>query len=859
MPKVTLEFEVSDKGTANIRRISTEVQNAFNSIKASSDSVAKTFGAAGEAVERSARSIAGAVTKIAEAPVATAQAIREVAAASRDFADSASTVAKTAALVYTGYKLGLPVLGAASVAYRGIEAGAILAKDATSLLFAATKVGVEAAFTPLGSALLIATAAYQAYSHVLDSVARSQAAVNLQIDSTDYAAVARWYSKLALETETFRVRGTLGFGEFKQSVQQSAAAAYESMGAFMAHVADWLGSELPGELGTALQTWQDYYRRIDMAAVESQLTQKTAVSVALKQQEEIVTDAGRRLEQLLRLRGSTGGSLERAPITTAAIDAIYARSQEGDYLLQLKEDELRSAIQAPENIAKKNLLEQELISRSLQRKRNREDAQLAEQQLLKEDETLREQDREKRIAADRAADLAIATARISIAREELADQTAIAKEGMTRRVGILEQQFQVEEALRKAKTEIRVADLAGGEMERIREQQRLEYAALQEGLSATRQVNTQKYTEAEQSHAKLVALLQGQLAQGLINERDYANQVRALDQELYQAKMQTLSQYGSALQAALARAAADYTKYMQQIRDLDRQMREAKYGTEDILAQIKQAGMSPAEAFADREKRAQEKLGRAMNLSGQEQMDALKAVQQEYSALALEAARSGQVQAAAAKQARDAWVSDMPGEAFRHAPGQTSQAWQQFFGKPAAGAPGSAEWWAWDQRRGAMPEGWKPGQESTALGDAKALADKVTDIGKKIEAAYDAAKRKVEASASAAKTLADETSRNLSALARSVPIAEDLAKAYERAAAARASWLIHRCPLRHPRRPTRGRAACRHRVKSLTSLGTSDPGNPSSLVPPKAGGISTAAWCRAPSAPRALRASRRAR
>jgi len=194
--------------------------------------------------------------------------------------------------------------------------------------------------------------------------------------------------------------------------------------------------------------------------------------------------------------------------------------------------------------------------------------------------------------------------------------------------------------------------------------------------------------------------------------------------------------------------------------------------------------MSPAEAFADREKRAQENLGRAMTLSGQEQMDALKAVQQEYSALALEAARSGQVQAAAAKQARDAWVSEMPGEAFRHAPGQTSPAWQQFFGKPAAGAPGSAEWWAWDQRRGAMPEGWSPGQETKAFGDAKALADKVTEIGKKIQESYDAAKREVEASATAAKTLADETSRNLSALARSVPVAEDLAKAYQAAAAA---------------------------------------------------------------------------
>ena len=83
-----------------------------------------------------------------------------------------------------------------------------------------------------------------------------------------------------------------------------------------------------------------------------------------------------------------------------------------------------------------------------------------------------------------------------------------------------------------------------------------------------------------------------------------------------------------------------------------------------------------------------------------------------------------------------------------------------------------------------MPAGWSPGQESKAFGDAKALADKVTEIGKKIQESYDAAKREVEASATAAKTLADETSRNLSALARSVPVAEDLARAYERAAAA---------------------------------------------------------------------------
>jgi len=236
---------------------------------------------------------------------------------------------------------------------------------------------------------------------------------------------------------------------------------------------------------------------------------------------------------------------------------------------------------------------------------------------------------------------------------------------------------------------------------------------------------------AERLHTSLLAMLQGYFAQGLIGEKEFTDQRRQLQGAWVQSNA-----------AALAKATADYKQYTEKIKALDRQMQEAKYATADLLAGIKQAGMTPAEAFADREKRAQEKLAVAIQLSGQEQVDALKKVQQEYAALALEAARTRASQQAAASA--DPWAAQRRAQ----------------------------QWW--------LPEN----QQAKPLGDLDALTQKVKEIGDKITEAFQGMKDGAEESARAARRIVDETERNLRAVQDSVVSVYKLADAYLAAAAA---------------------------------------------------------------------------
>jgi hypothetical protein len=220
---------------------------------------------------------------------------------------------------------------------------------------------------------------------------------------------------------------------------------------------------------------------------------------------------------------------------------------------------------------------------------------------------------------------------------------------------------------------------------------------------------------AERLHASLLAMLQGYFAQGLLGEKEFTDQRRQLQGAWVQSNA-----------AALAKATADYKQYVEKIKALDRQMKEAKYATADLLAGIKQAGMTPAEAFADRERRAQEKLSAAMTLSGQEQVDALKKVQQEYAALALEAARAQASQQAAASA--DPWAAQRRAQ----------------------------QWW--------LPEN----QQAKPLGDLEALTKAVKTIGDAIDEAFTKMKNEAEESAKAAKRIVDETQRTLTNLQESV-------------------------------------------------------------------------------------------
>jgi hypothetical protein len=291
--------------------------------------------------------------------------------------------------------------------------------------------------------------------------------------------------------------------------------------------------------------------------------------------------------------------------------------------------------------------------------------------------------------------------------------------------------------------------------------------------------------EADRLRAQLLANLEGYYAQGLVGEREFAAQRRQLQGEWVQANA-----------AALTKATADYKNYTEEIKKLDRQMAEVKSGTADLLASIKQAGMTPAEAFADKERVAQEHLASAMKLSGQEQIDALKKVQQEYGALATEATRSSDQQVAAAK-AVGASLSDLPGEAFQSNVAGGSEAWKQFWkesppssGPNALGSPlgtaapaymASLAAPAFMYSLSAKPFG---GGGGDPLGDAKALADKVTDIGKKLEDAYAKAKDQVEGTANSAKKIADQTSTTLTNLEKSAGAAADLAAGFDAAARA---------------------------------------------------------------------------
>jgi len=440
--QVAIEFIGESKDfLAELARV--EVQTA-KSATIIAESFANAVVSAGGAVVSSAKSVSETIQEIAAGPKMVAEGIWQITEAGKNFAETGMTVVKVAGVVWTAYKIGLPVLGAMSVAWRGLTAGLLLAKDAGLLVAQGVKVGLAAAFTPLGASLIVATAAFKVYSGVLDSVARSQAEVNLGLDTTDYQAAARQYTKLAVELETFRVRGTLGFSDFRKSVQEDAEGAFKSMGRFMSGVADWLGAQLPGQLGASLQAWRNYYREIDSAAKAALFEQKNKTAAALSAQQEMVTDAQRASAQAARIReeaiaatdrlgrNRTGTVDDRADLTQALKDAQQEMTDQRDTLLELQEDALRKESQSPANIAKKTLLDQEMINLSLQRKRLREDQSEFERRLDVEDKNFSiAVEREKIAERSKWTEL---SSRASADRLNLAEMTVIQEISMARQV-----------------------------------------------------------------------------------------------------------------------------------------------------------------------------------------------------------------------------------------------------------------------------------------------------------------------------------------------------------------------------------------------------------------------------------------
>ena len=385
----------------SISKVSTEsAEQISQSYTKSMSATRKVISELGDTIDKTTnlvRQFGTTVISISEVPLNVARSMHEVTAAGKDMADTLGETAKIAGLTYTAWKIGVPVVDAAALAYRGLSAGAMMAVDATQIVIAGVKLGAEAAFTPLGVAIGVATLAYKAYSGVLDSVARSQAEVNLQIDSTNYEAAAKKYAQLALELETFRIRGTVGFQDFVTKSKEEASSFFDTLGRVEAGIADWIGAQLPGQLGESLQAWRNYYREIDLAAQASLFSQKNAVAVGLMEQAQLVTDAQRQVAQFMGRRGETTTAAGRQGATRQVLDALGTEYGAKDDLLSLREDATRQAMNNPANIGKQDLLAQDLIGLSLQRKRLREDESEAERQLLLQDTTFRKAEEEKQL------------------------------------------------------------------------------------------------------------------------------------------------------------------------------------------------------------------------------------------------------------------------------------------------------------------------------------------------------------------------------------------------------------------------------------------------------------------------------
>ena len=338
-------------------------------------------------------------------------------------------------------------------------------------------------------------------------------------------------------------------------------------------------------------------------------------------------------------------------------------------------------------------------------------------------------------------------ARRELAKQEIALDEATAKDMMARRLAAIEIGASAENAIREAQLRMELANMSPDQLARYGPG--AEAANTWAGLASVQDTSATRVRDMERTQTQIKAVMQGYLASGLMLQRDYDDKVRAMDQELTMAKIQGLQQYESALGSALAKAAGDYQKYTEQVRTLDKAIRDTKRSTANDLAEIKEAGMSPAEAQADKERRANEALTDAMQLSGQEQVDALRAVQNEYKALGLEAARAAKAAKDAGKTTADSF--DMAGNDWRTTPGKHSEAFNQAWAtKP--GDVGSAEWWAggaWGNNA------WSKSSDMAQQQAAQTAADKVQYIGNLIVKAQEAQKNAAQDAATEARHMVD--------------------------------------------------------------------------------------------------------
>jgi hypothetical protein len=235
------------------------------------------------------------------------------------------------------------------------------------------------------------------------------------------------------------------------------------------------------------------------------------------------------------------------------------------------------------------------------------------------------------------------------------------------------------------------------------------------------------------------------------------------------------------LQDVYTQATAAYQKHIAEIKKIDADALAAKTGTGDLLSGIRQAGMTPAEAFADREQVAQEKLAAAMKLTGQDQIDALKAVQREYGSLAQEASKAAQETAKATAASKES--ADFTWDQYQSQAGQRSAAGKAFWGEPGPSDTRGTSAGAFMESLAAKPFG-QAGQSAKqiAQADAQKLAETVRQIGTQIDQAYTKARAEASGAAREAEKIVDATKLTIELLGSEIAAVDSLTAAFQRAA-----------------------------------------------------------------------------
>jgi hypothetical protein len=734
MPKVVLEYEIKATGEAAVQAMVDRSMTALQQIEARSKS--------------SAQAIASGTQLSLFDPAPIKQATAAVVQHKQTLNEALFSIAQTAHLTVNPY-----AKAAAQIRRTSSDTARMVSTEMVSGVLAPLSMAMGQA-NPIISQLALGTMRLQGgmAGATLGAKAMVGGLVALGVGA---AASLMRLEELEKSAQRFAAIGKLSMSLDAGGLTQGLGEITQNRSARARNVENsWLGR--------TLQFWGDRGRSaIGLQTVEAEDTTAEAML-----REALTRSVDHRQHvSAAQTRGQLAQSAFSRSQTT--LSDLLARGLAGPDTIQIHGQKMRDALldSTQAKLAQSELQATEERRQAAANKTIDIEGPLIKQRAAERRALLLDEERTAQEALGRT----IRDAQQARAREELETQTAIAKETLERRRAGLEQVAQMEASLREAASATAIAELTGSETERATRTQAIEYQTLQASLAATQTVNAAKLADQEQFRRQQIASLQGMQAQGYLSEREYATQVRALDQELYSLKAANLQAYSAALTSALSKATSDYQRYTDQARQLDRQMRETKTGTADLVAQITQAGTSPEAALADRERRAHEKLREAVALSGEEQVAALKAVQQEFGALALEAAKAGQAATAAGKATADAF-SITPSDWRSTQSGQWSQAFKNAWATQPGGI-GSAEWWA----LGFTGSTGQIGQAAAAAErlDVRSLTRQVESVGEQILEAQQKQRDAAQTSAASAKTMVDhltvaanEAKRLADALAR---------------------------------------------------------------------------------------------